>query len=81
MSATPSQLAALKWLVNRNADGVFAGHGTFVAAGEVAPVMRRTWNQLSFFGFTEMYNKRRLRVTPSGMAVDLSKVQESQSHA
>lgn len=81
MSATPSQLAALKWLRNRNADGVFDKFGVLVAAGECAPVRRRTWGRLSAYGYTEIYSKRRLRVTPAGMAVDLSKIQESQSHA
>lgn len=81
MKATPSQLAALKWLRNRNADGVFDKSGVLVAACERAPVMRRTWNLLSVQGFTEIYNKRRLRVTAAGMALDLSNIHESQTDA
>lgn len=79
MSATVSQLAALKWLRNRNADGVFDRHQVLVAGGERAPVMRSTWSKLESLGLVERYlNKRRIRVTPTGLAIDVSRVEESQ---
>lgn len=76
--ATPSMLAALKWLRNRNGDGVFETNNQVVlAAGERAPVMRSTWNKLVAEGLVEFYAKRRLRVTPQGQAVDVAKIGES----
>lgn len=79
MSATPSQLAALKWLRNRRGDGVFDRHQVLTAAGERAPVMRSTWTKLEKLGLVERYHdNRRLRVTPDGERADVSKVEESQ---
>ncbi|MGE0425285.1 MAG: hypothetical protein AB7O88_23705 [Reyranellaceae bacterium] len=78
MNASQSQLSALKWLVNRNGDGVFDRNQVLVAGGERAPVMRGTWNRLADLGFVEPYlERRRLRVTAAGRAVDLSHVGES----
>jgi hypothetical protein len=68
--------AALLWLRNRNADGVFDLHGVLLAAGERAPVMRRTWNALRDAGLVEAYSVRRLRVTAAGLALDLAGVAE-----
>ena len=78
MSATDSQLAALKWLRNRSGDGVFDRHQVLTAAGERAPVMRSTWTRLERLGLVERYlRNRRLRVTDEGKSVDLRLVQES----
>lgn len=78
MSAASSQLAALKWLRNRNGDGVFDRNQVLVAGGDRAPVMRSTWNKLSGAGLVEFYlERRRLRVTEAGYRVDLSRVEES----
>lgn len=79
MSAvTISQLAALRWLRNRNGDGVFDRYQVLVAGGECAPVMRSTWSRLELLGFVERYNdKRRLRVTRAGLLVDCSGVEEA----
>jgi len=80
MSATDAMLSALKWLRNRNADGVFDRHQVLTAAGERAPVMRSTWSKLEKAGLVERYhNRRRLRVTAAGLAVDLRNVGESVS--
>lgn len=77
MNAT-AHLAALKWLRNRNGDGVFDRYQVLVAAGECAPVRRSTWSRLELMGFVERdNNKRRLRVTEAGRLVDVSKVGES----
>lgn len=81
MSATESQLAALKWLRNRNCDGCFDKTRVLVAAGERAPVMRSTWNNLQTLGLVEEYmGRKRLRVTAAGLSADVSKVRESQSN-
>lgn len=76
---TAAQRSALKWLITRNADGVFDKHQVLVARGEKAPVMRSTWNALAAHGLVEPYMKnRRLKVTDNGHRVDLSKVEESE---
>lgn len=74
---TTRQLAALKWLAIRNADGMFDKHQVLVAAGERAPVMRSTWSKLENLGLVERYGgrKMRLRLTAAGAAFDLSNVQ------
>jgi len=80
MSApTDAQLAALKWLRNRNGDGVFDRNQVLLAAGERAPVMRATWSRLEALGLVERYqNNRRLRATDAGRYADVSNVGESQ---
>lgn len=80
MSTKPStaMLAALKWLRNRNSDGVFDRNQVLTAAGERAPVMRSTWSKLEAQGLIERYmNNRRVRVTVDGHSVNLSGIQES----
>ncbi|RWO90901.1 hypothetical protein [Mesorhizobium sp.] len=73
-----SQLAALKWLRNRNGDGVFDRNHVLVAGGERAPVMRATWNKLEVADLVEFYHdRRRLRVTDAGKLADVSRVEES----
>lgn len=65
---TPSQRDALQWLIDRGGDGVFTRHGVLLAKGELAPVMRRTWEALEEAGKVELYGvppiyaKNRLRV-------------------
>ena len=78
--ATKAQLSALKWLANRNADGVFDKHNILMAGGERAPVMRGTWNALEALGLVEFYlNRRRLRISEAGHLVDLRLVRESEA--
>ncbi|TPK15192.1 hypothetical protein FJ872_19545 [Mesorhizobium sp. B2-5-9] len=73
-----SMLAALKWLRNRNGDGVFDRNHVLVAGGDRAPIMRATWNKLETSGLIEFYlDRRRVRVTQAGCNVDVSKVEES----
>lgn len=72
--------SALLWLRNRNGDGVFDRTQVLTAAGQRAGVTRQTWNRLATLGFVEFYqNKRRLRVTSDGHAVDLFGVTESRT--
>ena len=81
MTATPSQLSALKWLLNRNGDGVFgekSNHSVLLAGGERAPIMRGTWSRLEALGLVERYGNKRLRVTDAGRLVNLSNVRESE---
>ncbi len=78
-SATDAQKSALKWLKNRAGDGVFDKTQVLVACGERAPVMRLTWSTLEQLGLVERYmNGRRLKITESGMQIDLRNVRESQ---
>lgn len=61
---TPAMKTALEWLTERGGDGVFSrrhGH-TVLAAGEVAPFMRATFNKLREAGLVEFYGERRIRV-------------------
>jgi hypothetical protein len=75
---TDAMKSALKWLRNRNADGVFDRNQVLTAGGEKAPVRRSTWNKLENEGMVEFYmNRRRVRVTGKGSSIDLSKVSES----
>lgn len=82
MSAvTKNQLCALKWLINRNGDGLFEkrNHSVLVAAGERAPIMRSTWTALAKAGMVEFYHEnKRVRVTDAGKAVKLGMIEESQ---
>ena len=66
-----SQKEALKWLQEHSGDGVFALNGTFLAAGEIAPHTRGTWNKLRDAGYVEFYKptgKGRGRMRLSGKA-------------
>ncbi len=83
MSDTPTnaQISALLWLRNRNGDGVFDRNQVLVASGEKAPAMRGTWTKLASFEMVEFYmNKRRVRVTDFGNAVNMNGVVESTNH-
>ncbi|MGY3535388.1 hypothetical protein [Bradyrhizobium sp. USDA 4452] len=65
---TRSQRDALKWLSEHNGDGCFDRNGVLLAAGELAPFMRSTWNGLAALGLVEFYNpagkgRGRLRLT------------------
>lgn len=64
---TKAQRDALKWLAEHNGDGVFDRNGVLLAAGELAPFMRSTWNALRVLGLVEFYGpegkpKARLRL-------------------
>jgi len=52
---TKSQKEALEWLTKHGGDGLFDKHGILLAAGENAPFMRHTWNELRRIGFIEYY--------------------------
>ncbi|WP_028732100.1 hypothetical protein [Rhizobium leguminosarum] len=79
IAITDAQQSALKWLRNRGGDGVFDRNQVFVAAGQRAPVMRLTWSRLEEAGLVERYlNNRRMRMTPGGLAMDLSGIRESE---
>jgi len=63
-----AQKDALKWLSEHNGDGVFDRYGLLLAAGELAPFMRSTWNALALLGLVEFYGpagkpRARLRLT------------------
>lgn len=75
---TKAQKSALKWLINRNGDGVFGRDQVLIAGGCRAPIMRSTWNKLAEAGMVEFYlDRRRIGVTDAGRAVDLNGVRES----
>jgi hypothetical protein len=77
---TTAMKRALKWFRNRGGDGVFAeksNNSVLLACGDRAPIMRGTWSKLEAAGCVERYGVKRLRVTSTGAAVDLSAVRES----
>lgn len=47
MELTDAQKKALKWLHNRGGSGSFTNGQVVLAQGELAGVMRSTWNTLS----------------------------------
>lgn len=61
-----AQRNAVNWLTEHNGDGHFGGRGgTLMAAGEIAPVRRSTWNELEKIGLVEFYSlRRRIRLSP-----------------
>mgnify|MGYP001584239681 CR=1 FL=1 len=65
---TKAQQQACAWLLEHNGEGVWAKNGTLLAAGEVAPVMRRTWNTLRDRGLV-LFKDRRMALTEAGRAV------------
>jgi hypothetical protein len=55
-SLTKSQSAALKWLREHGGDGAFVrGGATILAAGEIAPFERKTWEGLRNAGLVVFY--------------------------
>lgn len=67
---TKAQVDALDWLREHNGEGTFTRDGTLLAAGEIAPVMRTTWNILASVGAVEFYGgktgRARLRLPHRG---------------
>lgn len=55
MKLTRSQRDALLWLEAHGGDGIFARGCVLLAAGEIAPFNRVTWNRLRDHGLVEMY--------------------------
>ena len=65
---TKTETNALKWLRQRNGDGVFDKHHVLLAAGETAHFMRSTWNSLRDKGMIEYYGEKNKRVRIVGAA-------------
>lgn len=66
---TEAQRKALDWLHAHGGDGIYDRHGVLLAAGELAPFMRSTWNALASLGWVEHYKpsgrgRGRLRAIP-----------------
>jgi hypothetical protein len=52
---TPAQSKALAWLKQHNGTGVLNKYGVLLAAGELAPFRRSTWNALRDAGAVDIY--------------------------
>lgn len=68
---TTSMKDALSWLAKRGGDGCFDLNGVALAAGQSAPFMRSTWNNLEQARLIEFYKptgkgRGRLRLTEFG---------------
>jgi hypothetical protein len=53
---TEAQQQALKWLADHTGDGIVDKHGCILAAGEIAPHTRATFNALRGRGLIEFYD-------------------------
>lgn len=62
---TDAQKAAIRWLFNRGGTGMFNKDGVLLAAGELAGVMRSTWNALRDAGLV-VIEKKRVTITEAG---------------
>lgn len=73
LNLTKAQRKALRWLYNRGGEGVFNNHQVLLARGELAGVMRATWNALAKTNTPciEIY-KRRVSITGAGIAFAMS---------
>ena len=67
--------AALKWLRERNGTGAFDRDGVLLAAGELAPFTRSTWDRLRDANLVTIEG-RRVTVTPLGAARDCGRTDE-----
>lgn len=65
---TTPQARAMRWLFNRTGTGLFNRNGVLMAAGELAGVMRSTWNNLIDGGYVERVKPNRLTLTETGHA-------------
>lgn len=66
--ATEAQQQAAAWLLEHNRTGVWTKQGTLLAGGEIAPVMRSTWNWLRDLGCVTMDREtKRVTLTPDGV--------------
>lgn len=74
---TEAQRRALRWLHNRGGEGVFNRHQVLLARGELAAVMRATWNALAAVNppcvsFSDNKGFKRILITPAGTAIALT---------
>lgn len=53
---TKNQTKALEWLREHGGDAAIDRNGVVLGAGETAPFMRSTWNDLRDAGHVEFYN-------------------------
>jgi hypothetical protein len=76
LNLTKAHREALKWLRDRNGDGIFDLNGVVLAGGESAPVVRTTWNLLRDHGLVEFYKptgkgRGRIRLTAKALEMAL----------
>jgi hypothetical protein len=74
VGTTKAQETALRWLIEHGGDGLFDHNGVLLAAGEIAPHTRATWNALADLGLVQFYKpagsrRGRLRATERGREV------------
>lgn len=63
---TAAQQQACAWLLDHNSEGMWTHDGTLLAAGEVAPIMRQTWNALRLTGCVTFERGTRVALTQRG---------------
>lgn len=70
---TDAQRRALKWLHNRGGSGMFTHGQVLLASGELAGVMRATWNRLAQANPPAVtIEKKRCQITETGKAVAMN---------
>lgn len=71
-SLTAAQVKALRWLANRGGEGMFNKNNVLLARGELAAVMRTTWNRLCDAGmviYSANKSYKRVAITEKGRKV------------
>jgi hypothetical protein len=58
VTLTNAQQQACAWLSERSGTGLWTKNGTLMAGGEIAPIMRSTWNVLRDAGCVEFSSGR-----------------------
>ena len=66
---TKAQEKALVWLYEHGGSASRMKDMTYLAAGEIAPVMTGTWKRLREMFLVEYGNKKRLEITQGGRSV------------
>jgi hypothetical protein len=66
MTISPAQRKALRFLNDRNGEGVIDRYGRLMCAGEVGKFMPDTWLRLMTAGLVKAAGRNRLRITPKG---------------
>ena len=74
---TEAQKRALRWLHNRGGEGVFNKNQVLLARGELAAVMRTTWNALAganppYLTYSAGNGYKRVAITEAGKVAALA---------
>lgn len=66
MNVSAAQRRALRFLNDRNGEGVLDQYGRLLCAGELGKFLPETWLRLMTIGLVRAAGRNRLRITPRG---------------